>query len=210
VEFVSESARNPFGMRPPCERYVPGYGDAGADFHVIGDHPGVHGGRDSEIPFADEPWSAAFFDALERGGLLAVTDDELVTRHTFLSYLHMCDPGEAVPDADAYDLMEPYFDAELRAITAHILLPVGARATEHVLATYTSKAVPDPLDMADLHGQELRGAGWLVVPIADPAEWDADDADVLAERLAAILETDYRQLSDLGRFIAGDEPYFVR
>jgi len=210
VEFVSETARNPFGVRPPCERFVPGYGDASADFHVIGDHPGVHGGRDSAIPFADEPWSATFFDALERGGLLAVTDDELVTHHTFLSYLHMCDPGGTVPDADAYRELEPYFDAELRAITAHILLPVGARATEHVLANYTSKAVPDPLDMDALHGRELQGAGWLVVPIADPAEWGPDDADHLADRLAAILASDYRQTSDLGRFIAGDEPYFVR
>jgi uracil-DNA glycosylase len=210
VEFVSETARNPFGIRPPCERFVPGYGDANADFHVIGDHPGVHGGRDSEIPFTDEPWSATFFDALERGGLLAVTDDELVTHHTFLSYLHTCDPGETVPDADAYRELEAYFDAELRAITAHVLLPVGARATEHVLANYTSKAVPDPLDVDVLHGRELQGAGWLVVPIADPAEWEPADADDLAERLAAVLESDYRQTSDLGRFIAGDEPYFVR
>jgi uracil-DNA glycosylase len=210
VEFVSETARNPFGIRPDCERFVPGYGDASADFHVVGDHPGVHGGRSSEVPFTDRPWSDAFFDALERGGLLAVTDDELVTHGTFLSYLHACDPGKTVPDADAYAAMEPYFDAELRAVTAHILFPVGARATEHVLSHYTSKAVPDPLDMDALHGQERQGAGWLVVPVADPAEWTDGDADHLADRIEATLETDYRQVSDLGRFIAGGDPYFVR
>lgn len=106
--------------------------------------------------------------------------------------------------------MEPYFDAELRAVTAHILFPVGAQATEHVLSHYTSKAVPDPLDMDALHGQERQGAGWLVVPVADPAEWTDGDADHLADRIEATLETDYRQVSDLGRFIAGGDPYFVR
>jgi uracil-DNA glycosylase len=210
VEFVSETARNPFGIRPPCERFVPGYGDTSADFHVVGDYPGVHGGRSSGIPFTDRGWSGAFFDALERGGLLAVTNNELITHKTFLSYLHMCDPDESVPGDRSYAELEPYFDAELRAITAHILFPVGARATDHVLHNFTSKAVPEPLDMDDLHGQEVRGAGWLVVPIADPTEWDGDDADLIADRIEAILETDYRQVSDLGRFLAGNNPYFVR
>jgi len=46
-------------MRPDCESFVPGYGDANADFHVVGDHPGVHGGVDAGIPFTGEPWSTA-------------------------------------------------------------------------------------------------------------------------------------------------------
>lgn len=210
MEFVSETARNPFDIDPPCERYVPGYGDTNADFHIIGDHPGVHGGRSSGIPFTDCSWSSAFFDALERGGLLSVTENELVTHQTFLSYLHACDPGEPTPDENSYAEMEPYFDAEVRAITAHVLFPVGARATAHVLGSYTSKAVPESLDMSNLHGTEIRGAGWLVVPIADPEEWGPDDGDWLAERISALLETDYRQASDLGRFLAGNDPYFVR
>jgi len=200
-------------MRPPCERYVPGYGDASADFHVIGDHPGVHGGRSSEIPFTDRSWSAAFFDALDSGGLVTVTDDELVTHRTFLSYLHMCEPDATTgqpPDPESYAAMEPFFDAELRAITAHVLLPVGARPTEHVLTHYTSRATVKPAEMDELHGQEIRGAGWLVLPIADPTDWDHADADRLVDRLQTLLESDYRQASDLGRFLAGNSPYFVR
>jgi uracil-DNA glycosylase len=209
VEFVSAQARNPFGMQPPCVEYVPGYGDANADFHVVGDHPGVHGGRSSGIPFTDQPWSAAFFDALERGGLVTVTDETLVTHHTFLSYLHMCDPGEASPDDATYTETEPLFDAELRAITAHVLFPVGERATRHVLEQYTARDA-SVIDMDALHARELRGAGWLVLPIADPSEWDDDDAETLVDALQTLLESDYRQASDLGRFMAGENPYFVR
>jgi uracil-DNA glycosylase len=119
-------------------------------------------------------------------------------------------PDDRAPTDEEYAAMEPFFDAELRAITAHVLLPVGARATEHVLGTYTSRPVVESPDMDELHGQELRGAGWFVVPIADPSGWDRADADRLVERLQAILESDYRQASDLGRFLAGNNPYFVR
>lgn len=38
-------------MEPDCERFVPGCGDANADFHVIGDRPGVHGGIKTGVPF---------------------------------------------------------------------------------------------------------------------------------------------------------------
>jgi hypothetical protein len=47
VEYVSETPQNPFGTDPQCERYVPGYGDVSADFHVVGDHsPGSRRPRD--------------------------------------------------------------------------------------------------------------------------------------------------------------------
>ena len=40
-------------MEPGCERLVPGYGDANADFHVIGDHSDVHGGVETGVPFTE-------------------------------------------------------------------------------------------------------------------------------------------------------------
>ncbi|MGZ0745651.1 uracil-DNA glycosylase [Haloparvum sp. AD34] len=258
---VTDRTRNPFGMTPPCSAYVPGFGDANADFHVVGDHPGVHGGLDDAVPFAGEPWSAAFFDALVRGGLLrdARTGDHLAVDEaheadddaadsadavdaldaaeaadgdqalasdgdgltdrtgeypvtvdrTFLSYLHMCLP-EGEPSADDYADMDRFFDAELRAIAAHVLLPVGARATEHVLEQYTARARDTEVDMENLHGQEIRGSGWLVISIRDPSEWEAGDADRLVESLQELQRTDYHREADLGRFLPGDEPYLVR
>jgi len=213
VDFLARTERNPFDMDPPCDRYVPGYGDTTADFHVVGDSPRVHGGLSTGIPFTDRPWSAAFFDALLRADLLAAVDVEtghLACADTFLSYLYMCDPGADDPEADSYARMESYFDAELRAVTAHVLLPVGARATRHVLANYTAKPADTARDMDALHGVELHGSGWLVLPIKSPEEWSGRDADRLVEGLTRLRHTDYRQLSDLGRFLPGEDPYVVR
>ncbi|WP_138007524.1 uracil-DNA glycosylase family protein [Halalkalirubrum salinum] len=208
MQNVTNRIRNPFGMEPPCERYVPGYGDANAHFHVIGDHPGIHGGIDSGVPFTETAPSEALQAALVEAGLFKSAGDEPTVDRTFLSYLYMCF-SETEPTAAAYADMERFFDAELRAIAAHVLLPVGVRATEHVLSNYTARSA-DSLDMAQLHGQEIRGSGFLVVPIADPAKWANDEADRLVDALRTLQATDYRRESDLGRFIAGSEPYFVR
>jgi uracil-DNA glycosylase len=210
VDFVADSKHNPFGMDPPCERFVPGYGDTGAHFHVVGDNPVAHGGLDTGTPFTDEPWSPAFFDALAHAGLVEWTDDDTVeTRRTFFSYLYMCEPGDGELTEADYAALEPFFDAELRAITAHVLLPVGGRATAHVLDNFTARS-SDSLDMDALHGSEIRGSGWLVVPIKDPMEWTADDSDRLVDALRTLQQSDYRRTSDLGRFLPGDESYLVR
>ncbi|SDY10028.1 Uracil-DNA glycosylase [Halopenitus persicus] len=214
-------------MRPDCAEYVPGYGDANADFHVIGDHPGIHGGRESGVPFTGEPWSERFRGALAAGGILgkgaaraAWNPDAAPWSDidgTFLSYLHPCVPdadaeGEVPSDA-AYAELEPVFDAELRAIAAHVLLPVGERATRHVIESYTARTwaeIEAAGGLETVHGTELLGSGWLVVPIRDPREWESDHAERLAAGLRELRRTDYRRESDLGRFIAGEEPYFVR
>ncbi|MEF8813464.1 MAG: uracil-DNA glycosylase family protein [Halovenus sp.] len=211
--FYSETLRNPFGLTPPCERYVPGYGDADAHFHVVGDHPGRHGGLESGIPFTGRPWSAEFFEVLQRGGLVTgVTESGgtitgVDTDRTFLSYLHAC-ASEGEPTEREYTALEATFDAELRAIAAHVLIPVGRRATRYVLETHTARETD--VEMADVHATEIRGSGWLVVPVDDPEGWADDDADRFAARLEAIRGRDYRREADLGRFLPGEEPYFVR
>lgn len=210
MENVTDRLSNPFGMTPPCDRPVHGFGDANAHFHVVGDHPGVHGGTESGIPFTDTPAADALQDALLGGGLLDATGTPPTVNRTFLSYLHLCPPadGNEEPTADDYARLEPFFDAELRAITAHVLLPVGERAIRHVLATYTAESVPD--DPGALHATERQGQGFLVVPIRSPSDWTEGDRDALVERLQEVQRTDYRREVDLGRFIAGEEPYFVR
>ena len=232
VQNVTDRTRNPFGMVPDCDRFVPGYGDANADFHVIGDHPGVHGGVDGGVPFTEMPWSEAFLAALDAAGLVdlrsAPTDSKESTGanavadpapstdrspyrpvNTFFSYLHMCVSDEP-PDPGSYADMERFFDAELRAIAAHVLLPVGARATEHVLEQYTARAWKTTVDMDALHAEELLGSGWLVVPIKEPSAWTTADADRLVSALEELQSTDFRRESDLGRFLPGGETYLVR
>ncbi|MDR5671964.1 Uracil-DNA glycosylase [Halalkaliarchaeum sp. AArc-CO] len=208
---VTDRRRNPFGMTPPCDRYVPGYGDANADFHVVGDHPGVHGGIETGVPFTGAPWSASFLAALVDAGLLVDDDPERPrVASTFFSYLHSCVPDVEPPTPKSYADMERFFDAELRAIAAHVLLPVGERATEHVLETYTARDPERAREMDRLHASELHGSGFLVVPIKDPTDWSDDDADRLVEALVVLQATDYRRESDLGRFLPGGDPYYVR
>nr|WP_272931406.1 uracil-DNA glycosylase family protein [Halobacterium noricense] len=192
-------------MQPPCESFVPGYGDANADFHVVGDHPGVHGGAESGVPFTGTDSGERLRRSLTAAGLL---DDDGEPVELFLSYLHSCVPDGDPTERD-YVEMEPFFDAELRAITAHVLLPVGERATRHVFENYTAIAADD-LTLADVHGEELHGSGWLVVPALDPSEWTDDDEATYIDALRGLRETDYRREADLGRFLVGPESYRVR
>ncbi|WP_121823463.1 uracil-DNA glycosylase family protein [Halostella salina] len=219
MQNVTDRTRNPFGMSPPCEAacsaeydVVHGYGDANADFHVVGDHPGVHGGRSTGVPFTGTEGAGPLQSVLHDAGFLdAPYADEPTAENLFLSYLHTCCPPEGeTPDAESYARLEPFFDAEFRAINAHVILPVGERATAHVLAEFTAKADRVGTEMPAIHASEVRGRGYLVVPVRDPGEWDDTDADRLLARLEAILGSDYRQESDLGRFLPGDEPYRVR
>jgi uracil-DNA glycosylase family 4 len=208
VRNVTDRVRNPFGMDPPCERFVPGYGDANAHFHVVGDHPGVHGGAETAVPFTGGAAGRRLQRALHDAGLLRSTGDEPTVENTFLSYLHTCVP-DGTPTADDYAAMEPFFDAELRAIAAHVLFPVGERATRHVVETCTARDA-DALDPAAVHATELRGSGWLVMPVREPADWASDDAGRLVDAIDRLRATDYRRETDLGRFIAGTDPYLVR
>ena len=207
MKNVTDRTSNPFGMTPPCERFVPGYGDANAHFHVVGHNPTVHGGAATGVPFTGTPAAERLQRALRDGGLLRTVGDDPVVDRTFLSYLNMCVPDEETPDDGE---MERFFDAELRAIAAHVLLPVGAVATRHVLEQYTTQAHKTDVDMDRLHGTEIRGSGWLVVPVRDPAEWADGDDSHLVDGLERLRSTDYRRESDLGRFIAGNDPYYVR
>jgi uracil-DNA glycosylase family 4 len=209
VENVTDRISNPFGMQPPCERFVPGYGDANADFHVVGDHPAVHGGLDTGVPFTNAA-GRRLQDALAEAGLLIETGDTPSVASTYLSYLHLCAPPETPPPQSSYDDLEPFFDAELRAIAAHVLLPVGPRATAHVLETCTARTVDSPPEMEALHATEQVGSGFLVVPVVEPADWDETHHDRLVDGLTTLRSTDFRREADLGRFVSGNDPYLVR
>jgi uracil-DNA glycosylase family 4 len=211
VRNVTDRTSNPFDFQPPCERFVPGYGDANADFHVIGDHPGIHGGVDTGVPFTETASAETLQSTLQATGLLDTTGDQPTVNSTYFSYLHLCvSPTDSGPTDREYTELEPFFDAELRAIAAHVLLPVGERATRHVFETCTARSWTPATEMTDLHATEVRGSGWLVMPVAEPADWGPDDGDALKTALDRLQATDFRRESDLGRFIAGSDPYYVR
>ncbi len=201
VENVTEHTRNPFGLRPPFEKQDPGdqpavfgYGDANADFHLIGDHPGVHGGAQSGVPFTERASSERVIDIFRTLEFVSGPATEPYLDNLFMDYIHMCClPGGRSPTDEEYVELERYFDAELRAINAHILLPVGAVATDHVVREYTTQRHRIDLDMQALHGSELRGRGFMVIPVMDPAAWGPGDGTRLRKKLEAVLASDYRQ-----------------
>ncbi len=221
MKNVTNEISNPFGMRPPCSEQcisgsdrtaVFGYGDANADFHIIGDHPGKHGGGTTGIPFTGSRTGERIIDVLTETGLVDDTrSDSIRPTNSFLSYIYCCcvAPNSA-PSREDYNQFERFFDAELRAIAADVLIPVGNRPTMHVLREYTNQYSRVSHAMTDLHGQELRGRGFLVVPLSDPSTWSDNEYDTAVDALKEVLTRDYKQMVDLGRFLPHGDPYFVR
>jgi uracil-DNA glycosylase family 4 len=202
VRNVTDRVSNPFGLVVPDRfagdddpRAVYGYGDANADFHVIGDRPSVHGGDENGVPFTGSVAGERLQRVLHETGFLAEPYADAPTpENLYLSYLFMGRRPRS-PDERAYGDLERYFDTELRAINAHILLPVGERAIDHVLEGYTTqrRKFGRVLDEVALHATEVRGRGFLVVPVREPAEWTDADERALVARLDAIRNRDYRQ-----------------
>jgi uracil-DNA glycosylase len=173
---------------------VYGYGDANADFHVIGDHPGVHGGAETGVPFTDSVAGRRLQSVLASVEFAADEyDDRPDLSNCFLSYRHPGVPFDETPTEETYDDLERFLDAELRAINAHILMPVGDRPLEYVLREHTSRLRTLPCDATRLHAADIRGRGFLVVPVADPNGWTSDEGAQLESTLARILDSDYRQ-----------------
>lgn len=207
-------------MCPPCpcrcvedtdRSAVFGYGDANADFHVIGDHPGVHGGSETGIPFTGTAAGESILRTLDDAEMVGYDgQNEFDPRGCYLSYRYpCCVPDGEGPTPEAYAEFDRFLDAELRAISAHVLFPVGERTTRHVIETHTAVGHKITYDMNDLHATEVDGRGFLVVPVADPREWDGHAGDLI-ETIANLRAGDYEQMVDLGRFIPDAEPYFVR
>ncbi|MFW5964015.1 MAG: uracil-DNA glycosylase family protein [Natronomonas sp.] len=186
MKRVTDRVSNPFGMTAPGEPAVYGYGDANADFHVVGLGGETHGGTKMGVPFTETLAGRRLQDVLHAVGFAAEQySDAPELTNCYLSYLWLS-PG------DPADL-ERYVDAEIRAVNAHILLPVGDEVLSYVLSEFTTQARKLPHDAAQLHATEVRGRGFLIVPIREPAEWEPGDREALVDRLEALLDSDYRQ-----------------
>ena len=193
VENVTEETSNPFGMRVGGPA-VYGYGDANADFHVVGDHPRRHGGLETGVPFTGSVAGIRLQRVLHDVGFAAEPyADRPTLTNCFLSYAHSAIPPGPEPTTASYADMERFLDAELRAINPHIILAVGDRALAYALREHTSLASKLPSDAAALHAEEVRGRGFLVVPVRSPEEWRLADEVALRETLERILASDYRQ-----------------
>jgi uracil-DNA glycosylase len=192
VENVTDETSNPFGMRIEGGAAY-GYGDANADFHFIGDSPARHGGVTTGVPFTEAEAGRRLQSVLHEVGFAAEPySDEPDLANTFLSYVH---PGvtDGIPPETSYADQIRFLDAELRAINAHILFTVGDRAFSYALDNHTSQLGKIPADAAAHHAEQVRGRGFLVVPVKEPTAWTDADRGALVGTILELLRSDYRQ-----------------
>ncbi|ELZ23555.1 uracil-DNA glycosylase [Halosimplex carlsbadense 2-9-1] len=201
MDARQDEMSNPFGMDEDCtncpelvetrERIVHGYGDVGADFVVIGDQPSA-AADETGVPFAGD--QSLVWDVLDRVGLVDGDPGaaEPEPDEVFLTYVTRCRHPDRTATDEEVTACEAYRSSELRMINPEIIVPVGQRAIEALAFQYTTKS-EDELDVTELHATTMRGRGFELVPMLDPADQTPEQTEAFVEHFADLLGTDYRQ-----------------
>lgn len=194
---------NPFGMDEACrrcpalcetrEQVVHGYGDVTADFLFIADAP-TPAADAAGVPLVGDGSGERFQHIL---GLLGLNNSHPASTtpeldNAFLTQLTRCHHPERGPTDTEIQECEPYLNAEIRKINPEILIPVGERALTEIGVEYTTTPV-DELVMEDVHATSIRGRGFELVPMTDPATMTDSEEQAFIEHFEALMERDYRQ-----------------
>jgi uracil-DNA glycosylase family 4 len=203
VDAHQDEFANPFGMDTACEncpglctereQVVHGYGDVGAEFLVVGERPTVTadqhgvpcigpGGERIQSIFAELGFVRSPPDATEPD-----------VQNVFFTNLTRCRHPEREPTDEEVATCEPFLNAEIRMINPQILVPVGERTLRELAVEYTTRR-PDSFDIAAEHATTIRGRGFELVPMCDPASMTDDDAATFCTHMREnVLSRDYRQ-----------------
>lgn len=204
MDANQDQLSNPFGMDETCpncpdlvetrERVVHGYGDVGAEFIFVGEMPGGDGANRTGVPFTEDESGRRLLSILAALGFCRTdpTDDEPVLDNVFLTHLTRCHHPGRPPTDEEIQTCEPFLNAEIRMINPEIIVPVGQRALTELAREYTTKPA-DSFDVVADHATEIRGRGFELVPMIDPAEQTDDQREAFLECFARILGRDYRQ-----------------
>ncbi len=196
------SASNPFGMDEECtncpelcetrEEIAHGYGDVGAEFLFVGEHPSP-GADGTGIPFFGDERGEALQDVLRALDFASQEPgEEPQLDNAFLTLLTRCRHPERPPTDEEIRNCEPYLNAEIRMINPEIIVPVGERALEEIATEYTTTPAEE-FDIEDDHATEIRGRGFELVPMIDPVEGTDEQRDAFLEAFADLFGRDYRQ-----------------
>lgn len=201
VDAEQESLRNPLGLDEACgncpglrecrERVVHGYGDVGADVLVVGGAP-TAGAEAAGIPFVGDE-SGRKVQALL--GDLGLSDSppgavRPEIENAYLTYLTRCRHPDRPPTDGEVATCDPFLNAEVRMINPEVLVPVGERALRVLVAEHTT--LEDPPDIESAHATEIRGRGFLLVPMRDPAEHTAAEGRAVLETMSGLMKGDHR------------------
>jgi uracil-DNA glycosylase family 4 len=201
MDANQQDLANPFGMDEDCRNcpalcesrnsIVHGYGDVGAEFLVLFDHPS-DGADAAGTPFGGE-FERSVVSILETVGLVEPVDDGMPEpSNVFFTYVTRCrHPERPATDEEARNC-EPFLNSEIRMINPELLLPVGQRALDALAFEYTTLS-EDDLDVADHHATTIRGRGFELLPMIEPTAQTEAERGSLVDHLNDTLDRDYRQ-----------------
>lgn len=196
---------NPFGMDPSCTTcpelaearttLVHGYGDVTAEFLFIRARPPAIVDDGAHPLTADPDVDYPLIDVLDTLGFLPDEVDEAGKprlENAFLTHLTRC----RHPERDATDAeignCAAFLTADIRSINPELLVPIGTRPLDSILAEY-STTDPSAVTIEDAHGTEIRGRGFEICPMLEPATMDAAAYETFIDTMTTTLDRDYRQ-----------------
>lgn len=203
MDANQEQAANPYGMDEDCrncsalcetrKQVVHGYGDVGADFVFVGEAPTAGADRTGH-PFTGDEAGEALQSLL---GTLGFAESESDTTepeldNAYLTYLTRCRHPERGPTDDEVWNCDGFLTAEIRMLNPEILVPVGQRALETLSVEYTTTSAEE-LDVEEAHATTIRGRGFELVPMVEPAAQTDDQREAFERQLSQLLGRDYRQ-----------------
>lgn len=203
MDANQETLENPFGMDEDCERcpelcetrsrVVHGYGDAGAEFVVVGERPGS-GADSTGVPFTGDESGERVQKILGELGFSDSPPDSAKPKldNVYLTHLTRCRHPDRAPTDGEVRNCEPYLDGELRTVNPEIIVPVGERVLEALAIEYTTRN-PDEFDVDAEHATTIRGRGFELVPMVAPERQTDAQTEVFVEHMADLLGRDYRQ-----------------
>jgi len=179
-----------------CEtrtQVVHGYGDVTADFLFVATAPTAAADA-AGVPLVDDPGGQRFQHLLGLLGLNNAHPESTTPEldNAFLTHLTRCHHPDRDPTDDEIGACDPYLNAEIRKINPEILIPVGQRPLTELATEFTTKPASSFEIEAD-HATSIRGRGFELVPMVDPARMTDAEFDAFLEHFEALMARDYRQ-----------------
>jgi uracil-DNA glycosylase family 4 len=174
------------------KRVVHGYGDAEAEFLVVGETPSAEV-QATGVPFTGDAAGERLQRALGELGLSRSPPDdpEPDLQNIYLTYLTRCHGPESPTDGEIR-ACEPFLNAEIRTINPEIIVPVGERTLRTLAPDYTTKA-PESFDIEEVHATAVRGRGFELVPMRRLDEQTDAETEAFVACMRDLMAGDYRQ-----------------
>ena len=151
-------------------RPVPGFGDAGARFLVVGLAPAAHGGNRTGRVFTGDASGDFLFAALHRAGIAnqpgsISAGDGLELRDAWIAAAVRCAPPDNKPAPAEFSRCRPFLVREIAALPRlSVVLALGAHAWRAAIEALVENGAPRPRPLPAFgHGAEVRLGRFLLL-----------------------------------------------